>query len=90
LDKESDAPDGALFWIVKHGLRMTPMPAFGPTHTDEEIWKIVAFIRHLPELSPQERDLLREAGDEESHHHDKAPAASPKDSQQPSPAPRTP
>jgi len=27
------------------------MPAFGPTHTDEEIWKIAAFIRHLPNLN---------------------------------------
>jgi hypothetical protein len=36
---------------VKHGIRMTPMPAFSPTHTDEEIWKVVAFIRHMPDLS---------------------------------------
>jgi mono/diheme cytochrome c family protein len=36
---ENDTPDGELFWIIKHGIRMTPMPAFGPTHTDEEIWK---------------------------------------------------
>ncbi|MHB8899042.1 MAG: c-type cytochrome [Thermoguttaceae bacterium] len=36
---------------MKHGIRMTPMPAFGPTHTDEEIWTIVAFICHLPDLT---------------------------------------
>jgi mono/diheme cytochrome c family protein len=59
LAKEDDTSDGELFWIIKHGIRMTPMPAFGPTHTDEEIWKIVAFIRHLPNLTPQERDTLR-------------------------------
>ena len=54
-----DMSDGELFWIIKHGVRMTPMPAFGPTQTDEEIWKIVAFIRHLPNLTAQERDSLR-------------------------------
>lgn len=70
LAKQSDTSDGELFWTVKHGLRMTPMPAFGPTHTDEEIWKIVAFIRHLPELSQPERDSLREATDEGEHHHE--------------------
>ena len=60
LDKDvSDLSDGQLFWIVKHGIRMTPMPAFGPTQSDEEIWKIVAFIRHLPDLTPKERDSLR-------------------------------
>jgi len=67
--EENDTPDGELFWVVKHGIRMTAMPAFGPTHTDEEIWKIVAFIRHLPDLTAQERDSLRAATDEEAHHH---------------------
>jgi mono/diheme cytochrome c family protein len=66
---ENDTPDGELFWVIKHGIRMTPMPAFGPTHTDEEIWKIVAFIRHLPDLTAQERDSLGAATGEESHHH---------------------
>jgi mono/diheme cytochrome c family protein len=50
--------DGELFWLVQGGIRMTGMPAFGPTNNDEEIWKIVAFLRRLPALSPeQEREL---------------------------------
>lgn len=64
-----DTPDGELFWVIKHGIRMTAMPAFGPTHTDEEIWKIVAFVRHLPDLTVSERDSLRAVTDEESHHY---------------------
>ena len=64
-----DTPDGELFWVIKHGIRMTPMPAFGPTHTDEEIWHTVAFIRHLPDLTAQERDSLRSVTGEEAHHH---------------------
>ena len=64
-----DTPDGELFWVIKHGIRMTAMPAFGPTHTDAEIWKIVAFIRHLPDLTAQERDSLRPADGAEAHHH---------------------
>lgn len=51
--------DGELFWTIKHGVRMTGMPAFEPTHTDEQIWKIVAFVRHLPKLSPDEAAALR-------------------------------
>ena len=70
LDKEeNDTPDGELFWVVKHGIRMTAMPAFGPTRTDEEIWKIIAFIRHLPDLTAPERDSLRAAIDQEARHH---------------------
>ena len=33
-----------LFWIAKNGIRMPGMPAFGPTHKDKEIWKVVAFV----------------------------------------------
>ena len=72
-EEENDTPDGELFWVIKHGIRMTPMPAFGPTHTDAEIWKIVAFIRHLPDLTAQERDSLGAATGEESHHHGREP-----------------
>ena len=74
---EKDTPDGELFWFIKHGVRMTPMPAWGPTHSDEEIWAIAAFIRHLPDLSAQERDALRSATEEDTQHHageTKAPA----------------
>jgi mono/diheme cytochrome c family protein len=67
--EESDTPDGELFWITKHGIRLTAMPAFGPTHTDEEIWKIVAFVRHLPDLTPEEKSYLLEATEDEQHHH---------------------
>jgi mono/diheme cytochrome c family protein len=54
--------DGELFWLVSHGIRMTGMPAFGPTHKDEEIWKIVAFLRHLPELTAEEQAALKASG----------------------------
>jgi mono/diheme cytochrome c family protein len=58
--------DGELFWIVQNGIRMTGMPAFGATHKDAEIWKIVAFLRHLPELTKDEQAALKvntEAGE---------------------------
>jgi len=40
------------FWIIKHGIKMTGMPAWGVTHSDEEIWNIVAVLQQLPRLSP--------------------------------------
>jgi mono/diheme cytochrome c family protein len=53
---KSEMPDpGSSFWIIKNGIRMTSMPAFGPTHTDEQIWAITAFmIKKLNSLSPEE------------------------------------
>jgi len=53
---------------------MTGMPAFGPTHNDDELWGRVALWRRLPSLKPeQHRELLESAGVEtqkgEHHHH---------------------
>ena len=48
--------DGELFWIIENGVRFTGMPAFGGTHgSEEDSWKLVRFIRHLPQLSTDER-----------------------------------
>jgi len=47
-----------LFWIVKNGIKMTGMPAFGPTHEDSEIWDIVAFIERLPTMTAEQYSRL--------------------------------
>ena len=40
-----------LFWIAKNGIKMTGMPSFGTTGvSDDEIWKIVAFVKKLPDV----------------------------------------
>ncbi len=41
-----------LFWITKNGIKFSAMPAWGPTHPDDEIWAVVAFLEKLPHLSP--------------------------------------
>jgi mono/diheme cytochrome c family protein len=62
LGRVQKRTDGELFWLVQNGVRMTGMPAFGATHKDEEIWKIVAFLRHLPALTAEEEKELGESG----------------------------
>jgi mono/diheme cytochrome c family protein len=47
--------DGELFYIIENGIRLSGMPAWGGGEDDEEdSWKLVQFIRHLPELSAAE------------------------------------
>src|SRR5215510_123249 len=50
--------DGELMYIIKNGIRFTGMPGWGGE--DEENWKLVLFIRHLPHLTPQELALMTE------------------------------
>jgi mono/diheme cytochrome c family protein len=48
--------DGELFWIIENGVRFTGMPAFSTRHSaPEDSWKLVHFIRHLPQLTAEER-----------------------------------
>ena len=48
--------DGELFWIIENGVRFTGMPAFGGEHgSQQDSWKLVLFIRHLPQISADER-----------------------------------
>jgi mono/diheme cytochrome c family protein len=48
--------DGELFWIIENGVRFTGMPAFSSPHSSpEDSWKLVHFIRHLPQLTTEER-----------------------------------
>ncbi len=42
-----------LFWVTKYGIKDTGMPAWGVTHPDNKIWAIVAFMKKLPDMSPQ-------------------------------------
>ena len=48
--------DGELFWIIKNGVRLTGMPAWGvdTPEDDRESWGLVRFIRHLPKMTPEE------------------------------------
>lgn len=47
-----------LYWILKHGIKDTGMMALGPTHPDEDIWGVTAFVRQLPQMSAAEYEAL--------------------------------
>ena len=42
-----------MYWIVKHGIKMTGMPAFGPTHDEPELWGLVALVREMADMTPE-------------------------------------
>jgi mono/diheme cytochrome c family protein len=58
-----------LFWIAKHGIKMTGMPAWGPTHEDDALWAMVAFIERLPEMTPERYQELTPAREGQGGEH---------------------
>lgn len=57
----SDWTPAELYWIVKHGIRMTGMPAFAPSYNEDQLWAVVAFLQRLPALSPTDYRALVES-----------------------------
>lgn len=57
-----------LFWVTKHGIKMTGMPAWGATHADDSIWPVVAFMLKLPELNGAEYSTLLASAEGIGHH----------------------
>ncbi|HCA27546.1 MAG TPA: cytochrome C [Betaproteobacteria bacterium] len=50
------------FWVIKHGLKMSAMPAWGMSHDDATIWSMVAFLRKLPSMTPaQYKEIVAKA-----------------------------
>jgi mono/diheme cytochrome c family protein len=74
------------FWVIKHGIKMSAMPAWGASHDDATIWSMVAFLQKLPDMTPaQYKDIVARAppdedmdmdGDHE-HAHDHPDASQP-------------
>lgn len=57
------------FWAIKHGIKMSAMPAWGVNHDDATIWSMVAFLQKLPDLSARQyRDIVAKAPPDDDMH----------------------
>ena len=78
LAQTQSLTDGEIFYIINNGVRLTGMPGWGTSHGADDTWKLVLFIRHLPQLSAEEKkDMERfnpkSADDDDDHggdHHE--------------------
>jgi mono/diheme cytochrome c family protein len=75
LAKLGIADPAKAFWVIKHGVKMTAMPAWGVSHGDDAIWDMVAFIRQLPKLDEDGFVALAGMHGDDGHggghhHHD--------------------
>jgi mono/diheme cytochrome c family protein len=56
--------EGEIFWIIKHGIRNTGMPAWGRLLTDQDIWQVVAVLRRFNSLPAAPETSLKEGHNE--------------------------
>jgi len=61
------------FWVIKHGVKLTAMPAWGRSHDDAAIWDMVAFVRQLPTLDQTQFEAMAGHAADDGHggheHH---------------------
>jgi mono/diheme cytochrome c family protein len=53
LAQEDTKDTQRAFWIIKHGIKMSAMPAWGKSLDDAMVWDIVAFVRKMPDMTPE-------------------------------------
>jgi mono/diheme cytochrome c family protein len=53
LAQEDPSDPRSAFWTIKHGIKMSAMPAWGKTLDDAAIWDLVAFVRKMPAMTPE-------------------------------------
>ncbi|MGH9810815.1 MAG: c-type cytochrome [Terriglobia bacterium] len=60
------------FWVIKHGIKMSAMPAWGGSHDDDTIWSMVAFLQKLPGMTPAKyKDIVAKSPPDEDMDMDK-------------------
>lgn len=76
--KSNDMPDpDEAFWIIKNGIKMSGMPAYGPTHDDQKILAITDFLLNkMDKMSPEEyRIWVKKYAEHEDNDENKSSEA---------------
>lgn len=69
MNESETAADQRNFWIIKHGIKASGMPAWAPGHDDVRIWNMVAFLKRLPDLTTAQYQILTARGKNDAGHH---------------------
>ena len=62
LAQEDSRDAQRAFWTIKHGIKMSAMPAWGKTLDDTAIWDLVAFVQKMPAMTPEAYQQLLPSG----------------------------
>ncbi len=60
----------AYFWVIKNGLKMTAMPAWGLSHDDDAIWGMTAFALKMGQMTPEQYENLISSAKDQGHDHE--------------------
>jgi thiosulfate dehydrogenase len=61
VQDSADMPENQNFYIIQHGIRLSGMPAWKQSLTDQELWQVTTFLSHMQKLPPQISDQWKAA-----------------------------
>jgi mono/diheme cytochrome c family protein len=70
LAQTQSLTDGEIFYIINNGVRLTGMPGWGGSHGADAAWKLVLFVKHLPQLSAEEKKDMERFNPKSADDHD--------------------
>lgn len=59
-DGVEDDPEGFSYWKIKHGIRLTAMPSWKDSLSDEQIWTLALFLKYMDKLPPSVQQEWRQ------------------------------
>jgi thiosulfate dehydrogenase len=54
----TDDPVGETYWKAKNGIRLTGMPAYGSSVSDQQLWQVSLLLAHADKLPPSAQKVL--------------------------------
>ena len=67
----TDWKPSELYWIIKNGIKMTGMPEFNSAKSDRQIWAIVAFVKKMTTMTPEQFNAFKTEEDKNANHNKK-------------------
>ena len=77
LSKLTGLDAAQAFWVIKHGIKASGMPAWGKSMEDPHLWDLVAFVKRMPALTPEQYEAEVAASSGHSHGGGEGPEHGP-------------
>lgn len=75
LSQDRGRDPAKVFWVIKHGIKASGMPAWGKSMSDTDIWDLAAFVQQLPAMTEEQYEQMVAQSEAHSHGGLKAPAS---------------
>jgi mono/diheme cytochrome c family protein len=75
MEDSPDMPENQNFYIIQHGIRLSGMPAWKQSLSDQQMWQVTTFLGHMDKLPPAVSDQWKAAAGESAQGNSSQPSS---------------